>query len=223
VPVYAELTHVAGDLVTGELPILSQARALATIATGADPCSGEQVAGWDRAARLLDVLPGGRKLRQGGTLATASLGAFGFLRRHGDEAADAAAAAKRGAFAAPKAVSQVHQNSLDYVGDTHVYRIKGPNGTHKIGESAQGTRVRDGASIRGEQQARRLTRETGDFYESDIRKTFPDKRSAREYETQLIELFRRMFGEDVLPGNSTNRWVICPRNTIENWGCQVQP
>ena len=99
----------------------------------------------------------------------------------------------------------VHKNSLEYVGDTHVYRIKGPNGTHKIGESAGGTRVGDGASIRGEKQARQLQRETGDFYESDIRKTFPGKRSGREYETQVIERFRRMFGEDTLPGNKTNR------------------
>jgi hypothetical protein len=98
-----------------------------------------------------------------------------------------------------------HKNSLDYVGDTHVYRIRGPEGTYKIGESAQGVRVRDSASIRGEQQSRRLTRETGDFYESEIRRTFPDKRSAREYETRLIERFRRMFGDDALPGNRTNR------------------
>ena len=102
-------------------------------------------------------------------------------------------------------VKTVYKNSLEYVGDTHVYRIRGPEGTHKIGESAQGVRVRDGASIRGEQQARRLTRETGDFYESEIRKTFPDKQSARDYETRLIERFRKMFGEDTLPGNKTNR------------------
>jgi hypothetical protein len=102
-------------------------------------------------------------------------------------------------------VKTVHKNSLEYVGDTHVYRIRGPEGTHKIGESAQGVRVRDGASIRGEQQTRRLTRETGDFYESEIRKTFPDKQSARDYETRLIERFRKMFGEDTLPGNKTNR------------------
>ncbi len=99
----------------------------------------------------------------------------------------------------------VHKNSLDYVGETHVYRIKGPKGSHKIGESAQGTRVRDGASIRAEQQVRDLTRETGQPYRSDIRKTFPDKRSAREYETRLIERFRRRYGDDALPGNKTNR------------------
>ena len=99
----------------------------------------------------------------------------------------------------------VHRNSLEYVGETHVYRIKGANGTHKIGESAQGTRVCDGASIRGEQQARRLTRETGDLYRSKILKTFSDKRSARDYETRLIERYRRIFGDDTLPGNITNR------------------
>ena len=98
-----------------------------------------------------------------------------------------------------------HKNSLDYVGETHVYRVRGPDGTYKIGESAQGVRVGDGASIRAEQQARRLTRETGDRFETDIRRTFPDKRSAREYETRLIERFRRMFGDDTLPGNKTNR------------------
>ena len=102
--------------------------------------------------------------------------------------------------------TKVHKNSLDYVGDTHVYRIKGPDGsTYKMGESAQGTRVRDGASIRAEQQARRLTRETGDTYTSEIRKTFSDKASARDYETRVIERFRRMYGQDKLPGNKTNR------------------
>lgn len=102
--------------------------------------------------------------------------------------------------------TKVHKNSLDYVGDTHVYRVKGPDGsTYKVGESAQGTKVRDGASIRAEQQARRLTRETGDTYTSEIRKTFPDKASARDYETRVIERFRRMYGQDTLPGNKTNR------------------
>ena len=98
-----------------------------------------------------------------------------------------------------------HKNSLEYVGECHVYRIKGPDGTYKIGESARGVRGRDGASIRGEEQARRLTRETGDVYQSDIRKLFPDKRSARDYETNLIERYRRRFGDDTLTGNKNNR------------------
>jgi hypothetical protein len=99
----------------------------------------------------------------------------------------------------------IHKNSLEYVGDTHVYRIKKPDGTCKIGESMQGVRVGDGASIRGEAQARALQRQTGQRYESEIRRTFPDKASAREYETRLIERYRRMHGDDTLPGNKTNR------------------
>ena len=38
-------------------------------------------------------------------------------------------------FVAP--VRTPHKNSLDFVGETDVYRIKGPDGTFKIGESAQ--------------------------------------------------------------------------------------
>ncbi len=126
--------------------------------------------------------------------ATVSLGAnfatFGFLPNAGSVI---------------RAKRAVHKNSLDYVGETHVYRIIGPNGTYKIGESAQGVRVRDGASIRGEQQVRALRRQTGEFYQSEVLKTFPGKRMAREYETQVIERFERMFGNGALPGNKTNR------------------
>ncbi|MEW6120405.1 MAG: hypothetical protein AB1593_09985, partial [Pseudomonadota bacterium] len=117
-------------------------------------------------------------------------------------------AADRGAAKAGESAAKngVHRNSLGYVGETHVYRIKGPDGkTHKIGESAQGTRKGDGASIRGEQQARKLTRESGEFYRSEVRKTFPDKASARDYETRVIERFRRIHGDNTLPGNKTNR------------------
>ena len=107
-------------------------------------------------------------------------------------------------FHAPR--SAVHKNSLAYEGETHVYRVKNPDGTtYKIGESAQGTRVRDGTSIRAEQQVRKLNREVGPGHSSEIRKTFPNKAEARAYETKLIERFRRMFGQDKLPGNKTNR------------------
>ena len=99
----------------------------------------------------------------------------------------------------------VSKNSLDYEGETHVYAIGGPNGTYKIGESAQGLRVRDGASIRAENQVRQLSRKTNDFYHSEVLKTFPNKRAAREYETQLINRFRSIFGQESLPGNLTNR------------------
>lgn len=80
-----------------------------------------------------------------------------------------------------------------------------PEGTHKIGESAQGVRLRDGASIRGEKQARQLTRETGDANVSEIRKIFPNKAAARDYETRLIDRFRQIFGKESLPGNMNIR------------------
>ncbi len=100
---------------------------------------------------------------------------------------------------------KVHKNSLQYVGDTHVYAIKRPGLGHKIGESAQGVRKLDGSSIRAEQQARRLHRETGQKHETKILRTFGSKKEAREYETRFIERYRRMFGEKTLPGNKTNR------------------
>jgi hypothetical protein len=116
-----------------------------------------------------------------------------------------AQAARLPTTALAPANARIHGNSLDYVGDTHVYSIRGPNGTYKIGQSMQGVRVSDGASIRAETQVRQLRKQTGDFYQSDIRRTFPDKSSARDYETKLIERFRRMYGDDSLPGNKTNR------------------
>ena len=97
--------------------------------------------------------------------------------------------------------STVHKNSLDYVGKTHVYRIRGADGTYKIGESAQGVRKSDGASIRAEQQVRALQRETGEIYESKILKTFDTKREAVEYQDALRDRLRRRFGADTLPGN----------------------
>jgi RHS repeat-associated protein len=102
--------------------------------------------------------------------------------------------------------STVHKNSRDYVGETHVYAVRNPDDTiNKIGESAQGTRVRDGASKRAEQQVRKLNREVGPGHNSDIRKSFLNKDAARTYETKLIERYRSMYGQSTLPGNKTNR------------------
>lgn len=61
---------------------------------------------------------------------------------------------------------KVQGNSFEYLGETHVYVIRGPNGANKIGESMQGTRKSDGASMPGEAQARELSRKTGDVYKS---------------------------------------------------------
>ena len=100
----------------------------------------------------------------------------------------------------------MHKNSRAYQGDTHVYAVRNPDGTiNKIGESAQGTRVRDGASKRAEQQVRKLNREVGPGHTSEIRKNFPNKDAARTYETNLIERYRSRYGQDTLPGNKTNR------------------
>src|SRR5690606_32667068 len=45
--------------------------------------------------------------------------------------------------------TKVHKNSRSYDGETHVYAVRNSDGTaNKIGESAQGVRVRDGASKR---------------------------------------------------------------------------
>ncbi|MCP5210679.1 MAG: hypothetical protein H6998_07120 [Hahellaceae bacterium] len=100
--------------------------------------------------------------------------------------------------------ASVHKNSLDYVGETHVYRIKSSDGTYKIGESAQGTRVSDGASIRAEQQARELTLETGKVHTTKIinaGKPFKNKREAVDYQDRVRDRFRRLYGEKTLPGN----------------------
>ncbi|MBN8809384.1 MAG: LysM peptidoglycan-binding domain-containing protein [Sphingomonas sp.] len=103
------------------------------------------------------------------------------------------------------AAKAVHKNSLQYVGDTHVYVIRRADGSlYKVGESAQGVRVADGASIRAEQQARRLTRETGEFYTSEIIKNFGGKADARAYETRVIRTYERLFGKRP-PGNLLDR------------------
>jgi hypothetical protein len=95
----------------------------------------------------------------------------------------------------------VHKNSLDYVGDTHVYKIKNVTKgvDHKIGESAQGLN-KHGLSKRAEQQAKRLRKETGEDFKSEILEWHHGKRSARASETRLI---RQAKGKDpdALPGN----------------------
>jgi RHS repeat-associated protein len=106
--------------------------------------------------------------------------------------------------AGPRSGPGVHKNSLRYVGETHIYRIVAPDGTtYKIGESARGTRISDGLSIRAEEQVRRLVRESGPGFWSEIRQTFSTKAEARAYERQLIQRFRDMFGDDALPGNKS--------------------
>ena len=95
----------------------------------------------------------------------------------------------------------VHKNSLEYRGDTHVYVITNAEtgAEFKIGESAQGLN-KYGQSKRAEQQARKLRKETGTMYDTDIIATLPGKREARQLETKLIRE-RRAQNPDALPGN----------------------
>jgi URI fold toxin 2 len=86
---------------------------------------------------------------------------------------------------------------------TYVYRVLDKQGNpHKIGESAQGVRKTDGKSIRAEQQARKLKKETGKDFETDIIKTFDSKKEAYQYENKLIKELRKDGVQ--LPGNKTN-------------------
>jgi len=100
--------------------------------------------------------------------------------------------------------TKIHKNSHNYIGDTHVYRILDKEGkTYKIGESARGVR-KDGRSIRAEQQARKLHEQTGEKFETEIRKTFKSKKEAYDYENNLIKKFKALQGDQTLPGNKNN-------------------
>jgi RHS repeat-associated protein len=106
---------------------------------------------------------------------------------------------------APKASFEpVHGNSLESPNESHVYRIDNPQGLQKIGESGGGVRVRDGASIRAESQARALTRSTGQPHTTRIIGRFPKKAGAVNYQTRLIRRYRRMYGSRP-PKNETDR------------------
>jgi hypothetical protein len=96
---------------------------------------------------------------------------------------------------------KVHGNSSKYIGDTHVYVVRNAQGKiHKVGESMKGVN-KYGQSRRAEAQVRKLKDKTGKGFESEVRRNFPDKASARAYETKLIQRYRKMFGNDQLPGN----------------------
>jgi hypothetical protein len=101
-------------------------------------------------------------------------------------------------------VIRPHKNSPAYVGDTHVYVIRGPDGSiHKFGQSAQGV-SRDGTSIRAELQARKLQRELGGSYTTDIIRSFDGKANALASEQRFIQTYKRVFGK-LPPGNPFGR------------------
>ena len=100
----------------------------------------------------------------------------------------------------------IHKNSLGYVGETHVYSIEkiSDKEPYKIGISSQGVRKSDGKSIRAESQARKLQRQTGEIYETKIRKSFQTRKEGYGYEEKFIKKTREMKGEDSLPGNKND-------------------
>ncbi len=122
--------------------------------------------------------------------------------------ADVPAATTEGATAATTTVSEaptaVHGNSLQSKKPTHIYKVTKDGEVHKIGESGQGLNA-EGQSKRAQQQVRRLNREdTEHTYDSKLLRTYPDKATARKFETQLIEK-RKAENPEALPGNKNNR------------------
>src|SRR5687768_14386063 len=110
-------------------------------------------AGGGSAGKLL--AKGVKALKQAGAAAGMVTGLAEEAAKHGDDITTTAQsareiaeqAAKQADEAAPATKKATHKNSLDYDGDTHVYAVRNPDGTvNKIGESAQGTRLSDGAS-----------------------------------------------------------------------------
>ncbi len=106
----------------------------------------------------------------------------------------------------PSTSGAIHGNSRQYIGDTHVYVIRDAETgqIYKVGESMRGV-DKLGLSRRAEAQARKLRVETGKDFRTEIRETFDTKTAARDWETRLIERYRRMHGTDTLPGNKGNR------------------
>ena len=98
---------------------------------------------------------------------------------------------------------KVHGNSREYVGENHVYVIREveTGRLHKVGESMQGTN-KLGQSRRAEQQRRKLEKETGKRYETEIREIFPSKGASKDWETKFIKKLRKYSNE--LPGNKGN-------------------
>lgn len=82
---------------------------------------------------------------------------------------------------------------------------RNPEGNvYKVGESMKGVNPL-GQSRRAEAQAKKIFKQTGSLPTSEIRRVFSSKAEAREWETRVIERYRRMYGKDLLPGNKGKR------------------
>src|SRR3546814_27675 len=105
----------------------------------------------------------------------------------------------QGAIAKP-----VHKNSLQYVGDTHIYVIRDESGKIlKYRESAMG-KNKVGQPIRGQLQARKLMRQNpGQEYKSEVIRDFSSKAEARVAETRYITTHKKVLGDQALQLHKT--------------------
>ena len=104
---------------------------------------------------------------------------------------------------------KIHKNSLQYVGETHVYVIKDSSGKIlKYGESAAGVN-KYGQSKRAQAQVRQLEKANpGKEFESEIVRNYASKKEARlglQGETRYIDTHRKIFGKDSLQLNKNRR------------------
>ena len=101
---------------------------------------------------------------------------------------------------------QVHRNSLQDVGDSHVYKMVDVenNQVYKTGESSGRIRMRDGKSLRAESQVRRLARQFNRPFESTIMAKTNGKAASRATESRLIAHYRSIYEQDKIPGNENN-------------------
>ena len=101
--------------------------------------------------------------------------------------------------------SPIHKNSLDYVGETHLYVIRDASGKMlKYGESAVGKNAL-GQSKRAEAQVRKLMRQhPGKDFSSSIINEYDSKRLVKVNEANYIRVHRKIFEQDSLPLNKNN-------------------
>lgn len=198
------LSATVGETTSEVLPITSTTKAVTEAVTGHDVITGERVS---RAMALggivVGIFPGGKAAVKGGAKGVKAVAG---------RAKTVAKVEQRAVQTMGKAVPmspqvpKVHGNSLEYRGKTSVYSLSDSSGKgFKVGESMQGLNPKTGIPVRAEQQVRKLRKQTGQWYEPRLRKTFDSKREAREYETKLIERYRKFTDGTGLPGNKTNR------------------
>ena len=99
---------------------------------------------------------------------------------------------------------RVHGNSREYVGETHVYAIRGPNGVYKNrAEHARRARTRWRFNQRRSPNTGLATsdRRNVSFRDSC---SIPRQGNGAAIRNTIDERIRQIYGQDALPGNATN-------------------